>query len=102
MRLDDRFAEHPQIAGLNSKAFRLYVESLCWLSDTRQPMPYLAPTILRRVLGVGRHPRKYVDQLVDAGLWLPDLRGGYTVNVVYARLNKPRRTDWNYRARAAE
>jgi hypothetical protein len=71
IKLDDRAPRHPKIAGLSDRAFRWWVQGLCYasefLTDGR-----LVGAFWRTV------PGKVLQELVDAGLWLFD---GVTVTI---------------------
>lgn len=61
IKLDDRFPEHPKVAGLSDKAFRLHIEAMCYagrnLTDGKLPgRPF-------------RRSKKATNELLDAGLW---------------------------------
>lgn len=66
VRLDDRFTDHPKVAGVSDAAFRLHVSGLCW-SARNLTDGNIARAIIGR-LGVP-NPAKKAAQLVDAGLW---------------------------------
>jgi hypothetical protein len=64
LRIDDGLPENPKVAHLSDRAFRTYINALCYssraLSDGRLP-----PT---QMVGISLGSRKAVAELVDAGL----------------------------------
>jgi hypothetical protein len=69
IKLDDRVPSHPKIGGLSDKAFRWWVNSLCYASE------YLTDGALPRVFW-RRVPNKIRTELIDSKLWRfadPDL-----------------------------
>ncbi len=85
VKLDDLFAEHPKVAGLSDKAFRMHVSCLLWsaryLTDGR------IPNSMKRGSGM-LHPAKAVAELEAAGLWNRD--GDDWVINDYLEYNPPR------------
>jgi hypothetical protein len=68
IKLDDGFTTHPKIVGLSDKAFRAYVDSLCYsgrhLTDGFVPVAALSAA-----------SKKARPELEAAGLWHPDDAG---------------------------
>ena len=66
VRIDDNFADHPKIIALSDKAFRLFIQGLCYsnrlLSDGRIPYQIVNGW-------VGDDPLKPSDELEEQGLW---------------------------------
>lgn len=64
VRLDDNFPDHPKVLGLSDAAFRVEVAGICYagryLTDGWVPAP---------------GTKRLADELVKAGLWLPDGSG---------------------------
>jgi hypothetical protein len=64
LRLDDKFAQHPKVADLSDRAFRVHVVTMLYCTEYatkgRIPRPAL------RLAGAGP---KTVNELVDAGVW---------------------------------
>jgi hypothetical protein len=74
LRLDDKFAQHPKVAELSDRAFRLHVETMLYCAeyDTKGRIPTAAIRL------TGAKPRNITELLV-AGLW--DENGtGYVVH----------------------
>lgn len=73
LRLDDGFAEHPKVIGLNDAAFRLEISAICYahrnLTDGRISEEWLPRRLARAV-----------PALVAARLWIPDPEGGWLLN----------------------
>ena len=67
-KLDDGFPEHPRIASLTDKAFRLHVSSICLaarkLSDGH--ISVIDGKVLRALTGA---QAKHVTELLDCGVW---------------------------------
>lgn len=61
VKLDDRFPRHPKVLGLSDRAFRVFLESLCYCAEqlTDGELP---------VSVVKAAPRKAVAELLEAGL----------------------------------
>lgn len=72
VRLDDGFADDPQVIGLSDKAFRLYVRVVCYAArhrtDGRLPARAVEPW-----------SRKASSELQDAGLLTAPGSGGFIV-----------------------
>lgn len=68
VKLDERAPRHPKIAGLSDKAFRRWIEALCYageyLTDGHLPPSFVNQT-----------PKKNRDELLDAGLWEQNGKG---------------------------
>jgi hypothetical protein len=64
LRLDDKFAQHPKVAGLSDRAFRIHIETMvyCAAYDTKGRIP---PAALR----LSGATTKQTNELLDAGLW---------------------------------
>jgi hypothetical protein len=64
LRLDDKFAQHPKVAELSDRAFRLHVEVMLYCAeyDTKGRIPSAALRI------AGAKPR-HTGELLEAGLW---------------------------------
>lgn len=75
IKLDDGFNEHPKIADLSDRAFRVHVAALCYcgrnLTDGRIPQAVV------RTISLGR--RQAVSELTAAGLWHEN-GTGYLIN----------------------
>jgi hypothetical protein len=84
--LDDNFADHPKVDGLSHGAFRLHVAALLYaarqLTDGKVP----AEKVPRLMPG---YRVRYLEELVERRLWLPDASTGYTIHD-YLDWNKPR------------
>lgn len=64
IKLDDQFSDHPKVAALSDRAFRLYVQGLCYASR------YLTDGLLTSAsLLVIRAKPAALAELMDAGLW---------------------------------
>jgi hypothetical protein len=91
MKIHDTFPEHPGIAGLGARAFRMYVISLA-LIERAQALDtcYLSKPQLRTIGVSVTRKAKWIDELVRENLWAPDENGGIYVAVVAAKLHKTR------------
>lgn len=73
-RLDDSFPEHPKVAAISDKAFRLHVTGICYaarnLTDGQ---------ILKAVLPMLAGTRKLATELTEAGLW-ESTPAGWTIH----------------------
>lgn len=76
LKIDDEFAEHPKVDKLSDKAFRFHVAALCRcakrLTDGRVSEKDV------KILAIVVHAptwKKYVNELVAAGLWIPQNHG---------------------------
>lgn len=65
-RLDDNMPDHPKVARLSDRAFRLYVSALCYAARYRTDG--LVPTSVAPRLTAGASKR-HVEELLSAGLW---------------------------------
>ena len=65
IRLDNTMPEHPKVIGLSDKAFRVFIEAICWCS--RQESDGTIPDAALRRIG----PPKVVRELVTARLLEP-------------------------------
>jgi hypothetical protein len=74
LRLDDKFAQHPKVADLSDKAFRVHIEVMLYCAEYNTKGRVVAAAIRF----AGAKP-KQVDELVNARLW--DENGsGYVVH----------------------
>ena len=73
VRIVNTMPEHPKVVGLSDKAFRLYIEAICYCS--RQESDGHVTDVMMRRMGVP----KMIKELVDAGL-LNKAAGGYEVH----------------------
>jgi hypothetical protein len=64
LRLDDKFAQHPKIAGLTDKAFRAHVETMLYCAEYRTEG--IVPSSSHRITGATEKVRQ---ELITAGLW---------------------------------
>jgi hypothetical protein len=72
VKLDDNFPDHPKVDALSEGAFRLYIASLC------HAQKYLTDGMItfdRPARLMPRFKPKYIDELLDVGLWEPNHRG---------------------------
>lgn len=65
-RLDDGFADHPKVAALSDRAFRLHVAALCQSARLALDGLIDAGDVPRLVRG---YRRSALTELVEAGLW---------------------------------
>lgn len=68
VKLDDRYYEHPAIAGLSDKAFRLHTAAICRCNQQLTD-GHIGELDLRVIQAVTRAKQRHVDELVDAGRW---------------------------------
>lgn len=75
-KLDDRVLEHPRMLGLSDGAFRLWVAGLAYCSRhlTDGRIPAKALTTLSVSLDRPGKVDGYVEELVEAGLWIEAAR----------------------------
>jgi hypothetical protein len=70
VRFDDQFPIHRKVDNLTDPAFRLHVSAIFWcarnLTDGRVGENDLAAAAPRRM----RKPERYVDELLEQGVWL--------------------------------
>jgi hypothetical protein len=73
IKLNDNVPRHPKIAGLSHRAFRAWVNALCYasefLTDGVLPVAFLVTV-----------PRKVQIELIDVGLWRSDTDGTIRVH----------------------
>lgn len=74
VRIEDGMVEHPKIAGLSDRAFRLHVEAICY--STRMLTDGEISVGIARRLGTP----KSVKELVTAGAWDELVDGGYQIH----------------------
>jgi hypothetical protein len=67
VRVDDQFPVNRKVRPLSDRAFRLYVSALCWCNANLTD-GVIGTRELMYVSDVSS-PRRYADELVDAGLW---------------------------------
>lgn len=65
VQLDDRMADNPKVVALSDKAYRAYVESLCYASGN------LTDGVLSDAIVSARPWKRSAAELVGAGLWEP-------------------------------
>lgn len=77
-QLDDRFHTHPKIRPLSLAARGLFATGIsyaaCFLTDGYLPAEFGTEH------GRGKAGRRAVQELIRAGLWEPDDRGGYWIH----------------------
>jgi hypothetical protein len=80
VKLDDHFAEDAAVADLTDRAFRLHVIALCYCGRnlTDGFLDERAVRVVGAVLTASRTTR-WVNELVDAGLWISRESGGYDI-----------------------
>lgn len=73
VKLDDHFPEHEKVCELSDRAFRLHVTALCYCGRnlTDGVISPRSLKVINAVLGWSS-PRRWVIELVAAGLWLDD------------------------------
>jgi hypothetical protein len=70
VNLDDTFPDHPKVAGLSDRAFRLHVSGICY--SNRHLTDGLVPaSVLPRLMG--GPPGRALEELTDRGMWIPVL-----------------------------
>ncbi|MCF6467359.1 hypothetical protein FAF44_02880 [Nonomuraea sp. MG754425] len=67
VRVDDQFPVNRKVRPLSDRAFRLYVSALCWCNANLTD-GVIGARELMYVSDVSS-PRRYADELVNAGLW---------------------------------
>ncbi|WP_188197270.1 hypothetical protein [Nonomuraea sp. SYSU D8015] len=67
VRVDDQFPVNRKVRPLSDRAFRLYVSALCWCNANLTD-GVIGTRELMYVSDVSS-PRRYADELVNAGLW---------------------------------
>ncbi len=86
VKLDDAMPDDPDVDSLSDGAFRLYVAGICYcgryLTDG-----YIDADRIPRL--VRRYRAAYVTELLNRGLWLDHLPGGYIVRN-FTKWNKTR------------
>ena len=71
--IDDGFGEHPKIAALSDKAFRLHLMALLWCArNTTDGAISALGMRLSSANALLARPNRVVQQLVSAGLWEPN------------------------------
>lgn len=83
--LDDQFTEHPKIDTLSDGAFRIHVAAICY-ANRHLTDGYLEAARIQRL--VPKYQKRFVTELVNAGLWEP-AGGGYQIHD-YLDWNKSR------------
>ena len=76
IRLEDSFPNHPKIAQLSDKTFRLHITGLCYAG--KQLSDGFVPASIWRSLGI-QNASKCVRKLVSIGLW-DKVEGGYQIH----------------------
>jgi hypothetical protein len=77
VNLDDAFTDHPKVAGLSDRAFRLHVSGICY--SNRHLTDGLVPaSVVPRLVG-GSHGKALVE-LIDRGMWRHVLDGAYEIH----------------------
>jgi hypothetical protein len=70
VNLDDGFPDHPKVAGLSDRAFRLQVSGICYAN--RHLTDGIVPaSVVPRLVGVP--PGRALVELIDGALWTPIL-----------------------------
>jgi hypothetical protein len=69
LRIDDGFVEHPKVADLSDRAFRLHIAALCYCARNLTD-GVLTPRSVKVVCALTTGTRKHVVELRDAGLWI--------------------------------
>ncbi len=85
LRLDDRFAEHPKIAGLTNQAFRDHVAAMCYCARNRTK-----GRVSTGVIRLLRISPKTVAELTKAIVWDPGDDDDYFIHD-WATFNPPAR-----------
>ncbi len=80
LKIDDGFAENHKIAALSHPAFRLHVSAMCYSARTSSD-GYVAAQAIRIIAATAdiRQPKRYVDELVGARLWIA-AADGHVIN----------------------
>ncbi len=73
VKLDDTFPNNPKILPISDKAFRLYVEGLCYSNQ------YLTDGFLAQAAVDRLDSGKALPELIEAGLWI-DVEGGAQIH----------------------
>lgn len=99
LRIDDEFVENDKIAELHDRAFRFHVAALCYCARklTDGHMDAKATRIVAATLGTPA--KRWVEELVAAGLWVPT-NDGHVIND-YLDYNPSRQTVLAERERGA-
>lgn len=74
LKLDDKFARHPKVAGLSDRSFRVHVSAMLYAAEYKTEG--LVPRAALPSIGAGKAT---VFQLVSAGLW-HGTEGGYLIH----------------------
>ena len=64
LRLDDKFAHHPKVAGLTDREFRVHIEAMLYCAEYAT-----AGAIPSSALRLVKATPRVVQRLVDSGLW---------------------------------
>lgn len=67
LRLDDKMARHPKIAGLSDAAFRLHVNAMLYCAEQQTDGHILSIAV--PTLTAHKSKTSLIEELVDAGLW---------------------------------
>jgi hypothetical protein len=70
VRLDEKATRHPKVAGLTDRAFRRWIEGLCYAGEYLTD-GYLPDAFVRQT------PKKQRDELLASGLWEQNGNGVY-------------------------
>jgi len=73
IKLNDNTPRHPKVAGLSDRAFRVWIQSLCYASE------FLTDGVLPPVF-VNTVPSKVRAELFAAGLWCINGGGGISIH----------------------
>lgn len=89
VKFDDRFPNHPKVAGLTDAAYRLHTSGIFYCGMHLTDGLISADEVPRLVR---RFRRKSLAELVDRGLWIPILDGGAYEVHDYLQWNDSRET----------
>lgn len=73
VKIDDRMPEHPKVAGLSDRAFRVHVEALCYCAGS------LTDGFIPESIAKARRWIKASAELIGARLW-EDVAGGWRIH----------------------
>ena len=76
IKLDDSFADHPKVAGLSDRAFRVHITGLLYCGK------YLTDGVIPRSVANKfciNNASNLIKKLVESGLWKP-VEGGFEIN----------------------
>lgn len=76
VKLDDGFPDHPKIAPISDRAFRIHVRALCYCG--RHLTDGFVPKAI--VDDITRGKQAVVNELLAAGLWHANGGSGYAIN----------------------